>query len=209
MLSIDYVIRKSNKGYLKYDFHGKSSITTNLSLAERFTYESANSYVSNCIKPKEKWQYQVVPIIGNEIAEHSVVHTDDTGTEMPLTSPTLFENMDFNWNDTCKLMSDMFRQLPAYKALLQERYNLVSGKQTDIIHFIEFNNLNAAESCKAAKLLHRVRVERRKIKDEMQIVGIMTTALLEDFKGGTVMDKLSVMDERTYTPRALPELFEK
>ena len=42
-------------------------------------------------------------------------------------------------------------------------------KTSDLLHYIENNNINAAQSCHLIKEIKKVRIERRKIKNDMEL----------------------------------------
>ena len=50
-----------------------------------------------------------------------------------------------------------------------DELSVYDKKTTDLLHFIENNNLNAAQSCKIIKEIKKIRQERRKIKNDMEI----------------------------------------
>lgn len=83
-------------------------------------------------------------------------------------------------------------------------------KKTDIEHYIEFNagKLNACDGYKAYKLLQDTLLERRKIKDELQIIQVVIDRMnAEDI--ANVEQKIKELEARTYKPRELTYLFEK
>lgn len=50
---------------------------------------------------------------------------------------------------------------------LKEKLSKLDLLSIDIEHFIEFNNLNASDGYKIYKIFHELRVQRRKIKDQI------------------------------------------
>lgn len=50
---------------------------------------------------------------------------------------------------------------------LKEKLSKIELLSIDIEHFIEFNSLNASDGYKIYKILHELRVQRRKIKDQI------------------------------------------
>ncbi|MBO7614756.1 MAG: hypothetical protein J6T15_03575, partial [Bacilli bacterium] len=45
-------------------------------------------------------------------------------------------------------------------------------KISDLLHFIENNNINAAQSCHLIKEIKKVRMERRKVKNDMELARV-------------------------------------
>ena len=80
---------------------------------------------------------------------------------------------------------------------------------TDVEHYIEFNvgKLNAFDGYKAYKLLQDVLVERRKVKDELQILQVVKDkmALPEDIEN--IQERVKELEGRKYEPRELKYLF--
>ena len=57
----------------------------------------------------------------------------------------------------------------AYTNSLCEALSNEDQKTSDLLHFIENNNINAAQSCHLIKEIKKVRLERRKIKNDMEL----------------------------------------
>lgn len=81
-------------------------------------------------------------------------------------------------------------------------------KVTDIEHAIEFNKSNVVEGYKYYKLLHDTLIERRKCKDALQKVQIISSVLNFN-KASSLVSKLNGVETKTYNPRILTELFEE
>lgn len=56
-----------------------------------------------------------------------------------------------------------------YTESLCEALSNQDQKTSDLLHYIENNNINAAQSCHLIKEIKKVRMERRKIKNDMEI----------------------------------------
>ena len=78
-------------------------------------------------------------------------------------------------------------------------------------HYIEFNvgKLNARDGWKAYKLLQDVLVERRKVKDELQILQVVKDkmAIPDDIEN--INERVKQLDGRRYEPREFKYLFEE
>jgi len=98
-------------------------------------------------------------------------------------------------------ISSSYKELINYKLYLE---NLISKKEAetqDILHFVEFYDLNACEGYMIYKRLQQIRLERRFAKDELIKVN---TFLQSDFQK---IDLTPKKEKRSYTPRELVELF--
>jgi len=94
------------------------------------------------------------------------------------------------------------------KAELIEQLSKVDRELSDIAHYIEFNNLNAAQGYKAYKMEHERRIIRRSIKNEMQVLGIILGKKISETVTDEINNAVTGMDQRLYEPRELNELFD-
>ena len=68
---------------------------------------------------------------------------------------------------------DLHDQLVARMTWVEYKLQEVENKIQDVLHAIEFNSYNARDGYKIYKLLHDLRIERRKYKDEQIIADVM------------------------------------
>ena len=126
----------------------------------------------------------------------------------------MFEST-WQMNEECKEILDAAKHLAKLlggekkQALLRE-LSIVDRKLTDIYHYIEFSHFGVVEGYKAYKMLREILQERRKIKMQIEIRDKVCQFNL----GSKSMRKfLSSCEEgvinKVYTPREMPELFEK
>ncbi len=72
--------------------------------------------------------------------------------------------------DLLKYMLNFFQSIDKELEELNKKQSEWDIKQDELLHYIEIHKLNAAKSCKAIKQLKFVREERRKIKNEQDII---------------------------------------
>lgn len=60
-------------------------------------------------------------------------------------------------------------EVEEYTDKLCEALSNEDQRTSDLLHYIENNNVNAAQSCHLIKEIKKVRLERRKIKNDMEI----------------------------------------
>lgn len=60
-------------------------------------------------------------------------------------------------------------EIDSYTDTLQDSLSNVDLKICDLMHYIEFNKLKTNECYRVTKELHNIRVERRKIKNDMEL----------------------------------------
>ena len=126
--------------------------------------------------------------------------------------------VDFDWNANLDLADydsalaqigsfcDLHDQLVARATWVEYKLQEVENKIQDVLHAIEFNSYNARDGYKIYKLLHDLRVERRKYKDEQLISDVMKSG----FAGSNwelVRTRVDDLKDRQYHVRNLEELF--
>ena len=117
---------------------------------------------------------------------------------------------------SCEALADIFSNKAANnltdalhrKEELCEELSFVDRELSDINHYIEFCNLNAAQGWKAYKMIKERRIKRRSIKNEIQILNIILDKKISDTVTNEILESMSKMDKRTYEPRVMNELFD-
>lgn len=202
-----YAITNKDKTVWVYQSNGSYTLTTDKARALIFDSKPAadavfKSNLSKLIKSKGVTVQTVgVQIEGTETkAEPKVVVVK----EQPLSHST--ESSKY----IISVLSEAVAKLNVRHQELVDQESKYDCQKTDIEHYIEFNagKLNACDGYKAYKLLQDVLLERRKIKDELQIIQVVRDRMnAEDI--ANVGQKISELEARTYKPRELTYLFEK
>lgn len=60
-------------------------------------------------------------------------------------------------------------ELDKYTSCLNQQLSIVDGKLQDIVHYIECNKINVLTCYNLVKKIKTLRVERRKIKEDMEL----------------------------------------
>lgn len=109
------------------------------------------------------------------------------------------------------VLSDAAAKLNCRHAELVEEESKYDRQRTDIEHYIEFNagKLNACDGYKAYKMLQDVLLNRRKIKDELQIINVVRSKMSLPEELANIDTKIQELESRTYEPREFKHLFEK
>lgn len=101
---------------------------------------------------------------------------------------------------------DLHDQLVARATLVEYKLQEVENKIQDVLHAIEFNSYNARDGYKIYKLLHDLRLERRKYKDEQIIADVMKSGFVNS-NWELVRSRVDDLKDRQYHVRNLEELF--
>lgn len=102
---------------------------------------------------------------------------------------------------------DMHDQLVAKATYVEYKLQEVENKIQDVLHAIEFNSYNARDGYKIYKLLHDLRLERRKYKDEQIIADVMKSGFASS-NWELVRTRVDDLKDRQYHVREMEELFE-
>lgn len=202
-----YIMTDENRTiFVCKDKSGAYSLTTNMASAVIWdTKQSAEvafkSNISKLIKSKgvvvKSAELRIANSGAKMVAEPIVVRPSphDVGSSKYIVS----------------VLSDAVAKLNCRHLALSEELSTYDRKVTDIEHYIEFNvgKLNARDGWKAYKLLQDTLVERRKVKDELQILQVVKDrmALTDDIEN--VNEKVKELEGRRYEPRELKYLFEQ
>ena len=101
---------------------------------------------------------------------------------------------------------DLHDQLVARATWVEYKLQEVENKIQDVLHAIEFNSYNARDGYKIYKLLHDLRLERRKYKDEQIIADVMKSGFA-DSNWELTRTRVDDLKDRQYHVREMEELF--
>lgn len=102
---------------------------------------------------------------------------------------------------------DLHDQIVARATLVEHKLQEVENKIQDVLHAIEFNSYNARDGYKIYKLLHDLRLERRKYKDEQIIANVMKSGFASS-NWELARSRVDDLKDRQYHVREMEELFE-
>lgn len=101
---------------------------------------------------------------------------------------------------------DLHDQLVARATWVEYKLQEVENKIQDVLHAIEFNSYNARDGYKIYKLLHDLRLERRKYKDE-QIIASVVKSGFANSNWELARSRVDDLKDRQYHVREMEELF--
>lgn len=101
---------------------------------------------------------------------------------------------------------DLHDQLVARAPWIDHKLIEVDNKIQDVLHAIEFNSYNARDGYKIYKLLHDLRLERRKYKDEIFIRELIDDNI-HSADWGKFRSRVKDVKDRQYHVREMEELF--
>ena len=119
----------------------------------------------------------------------------------------LAENIQV-WLDKIDDMNGLVRDAKKRKDILEKQLHELEDEKIDIEHYIEFQNLNAAQGYKASKELKVCRVKRRSVKNELAVIDIILELQMKEIVSNKIYQKIEELDKRTYKPRVRADLFD-
>lgn len=208
-----YVITNGH-GYLKVE-KGKWPIHQfSLDTASIFqSAESAQEIVDGLRSPLKNNRYEVKPLDeAKELEGESETDTDLQVADNQLTKTfqyCVYDNPELTeLKNRVKIAQCLFLSMNDEYDVWTERLRHVNDEIIDIEHAIEFKRVNAVKACAMYKKLQEARRERRNCKDALYLLGWTKNATAATWKSGKINNVLESMENRVYSPKALPELFE-
>lgn len=197
-----YVITDGTRWIMR-DRNGKYVPTSCEALADIFTNKQATGiFQSNLSKAlKSVFRVQKIdepPKLIKQISQETV----QENTEKVSTA----ENVQ-RWIDKIEGLNGLATEALHRKDELVQQLSKVDQELSDVNHYIEFCNLNAAQGYKAYKMIKDRRIKRRSIKNELQVVDIILSKKICETATDEIQKAIAGMDQRTYEPRVLNELF--
>lgn len=198
-----YVITDDTRWIMR-DRKGKYVPTSCEALADIFGNKEANSILQNNLSKALKSCFHVEktdkpPELIKQITQEKV----NENTETPSNS----ENIQY-WIDKVSDLNELASEALHRKDNLLSQLSKIDQELSDIDHYIEFVNLNAAQGYKAYRMIKDRRIIRRSIKNELDVLNIILGKKISETATDEIQKAISGMDKRTYEPRVLNELFD-
>lgn len=198
-----YVITDGSRWIMK-NHAGKYVPTTCEALADAFGNKEANSILQNNLSKALKSCFHVEKIDKPpELVKQITREETQENTE----KVSIAENIQY-WVDKVKGLNGLASEAVHRKNELTDQLSTVDKETCDILHYIEFCNLNAAQGYKAYKMLKERRIRRRSIKNELQVLDIILGKKISETATDEIQKAVEGMDKRKYEPRVMEELFD-
>lgn len=180
--------------------------TTNFVNARKFqTKEKAQNIWSMVPKSLRgyRWSIQEFEDGGNvntEIVSNNVAGEKVNPTYIPVDTEKLRGEIDD--------LSNKFSILQGNMDWLLDKMSNLDKQISDILHFIEFERFSACEGYKLCKALKDLRLQRRAIKNELELINIINCHTCNNIANGNTSKAIDGLSNKKYEPRVLSELFE-
>lgn len=198
---MDYIIQ-IGKNFICIDSNGRYTECDDINRALHVPIHKANNIINNCISPDRRKKCRILNVNAVQTKATSPKPINKTVVATP-EHKSLFDEVmtSFRAIDITGFDKE--------QGELSQKLSRVDQEVSDIKHYIEFNKLNAADGYKAYKMLQDKLLERRAIKDDFLKFKVLSEAKVSDIFDGTLEQSLRELNNRTYTPRVLKELFDE
>lgn len=198
-----YVITDGSRWIMR-DRNNKYIPTSNEALADVFGNKEANSVYQNNLPKALKSVFHIEKIDKPPKLVKQITHEEvQENTE----TVSVAKNIQY-WVDKISGLNGLAVEALHRKEELINQLSQVDKELSDINHYIEFVNLNAAQGYKAYKMIKDRRIKRRSIKNELEVLNIILGKKISDSVTDEIQKAVSGMDRRTYEPRVMNELFD-
>lgn len=198
-----YVITDGSRWIMR-DRNNKYIPTSNEALADVFGNKEANSVYQNNLPKVLKSVFHIQKIDTPPKLVKQITHAEvQENTE----TVSIAENIQY-WVDKISGLNGLASEALHRKEELTNQLSQVDKELSDINHYIEFVNLNAAQGYKAYKMIKERRIKRRSIKNELEVLSIILGKKISDSVTDEIQKAVSGMDGRRYEPRVMNELFD-
>lgn len=198
-----YVITDGSR-WIMLDRKGKYVPTSCAALADVYSNKQADSIFKNSLSKALKSCFHVEKVDKPPELVKQITHGKvQENTETVL----IAENIQY-WIDKVNGLNGLASEALCKKDKLTEQLSVVDKEICDILHYIEFCNLNAAQGYKAYKMLKERRIKRRSIKNELNVLNIILSKKISETATDEIAKAIAGMDKRRYEPRVMHELFD-
>lgn len=198
-----YVITDGSR-WITRNRNGKYVPTTCEALADVFGNKEANSVYNNNLSKALKSCFRVMKVDKPPELVRQITHKE---TQENTETVLLAENIQY-WIDKVNGLNGLASEAVHRKDKLTDQLSTVDKEICDILHYIEFCNLNAAQGYKAYKMIKERRIRRRSIKNELQVLDIILGKKISETATDEIKNAVAGMDKRKYEPRVMRELFD-
>lgn len=198
-----YVITDGSRWIMR-NRNGKYVPTSCEALADIFSNKAANNLYNNSLPKALKSVFHIQKI---DTPPDNIKQITQSEVENNTEKVMVAENIQ-KWIDKITDLNGLATDALHRKEELCEELSFADRELSDINHYIEFCNLNAAQGWKAYKMIKERRIKRRSIKNEIQILNIILDKKISDTVTNEILESMSKMDKRTYEPRVMNELFD-
>lgn len=198
-----YIITDGSR-FIYQNYSGKFVPTSSEAMADIYTKKQAEGIYKNSLPKALKTIFYVEKY---DCPPDSVKQVNQRDLKNNTEKVMVADNIQV-WLDKINDMNGLVNDAKERKGILEKQLQKLEDEKLDIEHYIEFQNLNAAQGYKASKELKICRVKRRSVKNELAVIDIILELQMKKMVSSRIYQKIEELDKRTYKPRVRTDLFD-
>lgn len=202
LIMAEYIITDGSR-FIYRNHSGKYVPTPSEVMADIFSRKQAEGIYNNSLPKALKSVFYVQKYDKPPSGVKQVTQSDMDNTEKVMVSDNIQK-----WLDRVSDLNGLAKDALHRKEELVKQLNDVDKELLDIVHYIEFCNLNAAQGYKAYKMVKDRRIKRRTIKNELTVLEIILGNNISESISDEIRKLVERLDRRLYEPKVLKELFD-
>ena len=199
-----YVISNKDGSYIRKDkATGKYVPVRSCKYAEQWdTLAKANGVLHNSIAKNIRENYQV-----RYLETGKIVDKGNINAQRKLCSKEITDDNIGQWLSKINAIVDILSGSDVRQHELNTHLSEVDKEIVDVEHYIEFGKFNAYQGWLCFKMLQNLLKQRRKYKDEIQVLNLIKQCKIDKNSMSKLAQNISNIQNKCYSPRAIPELF--
>ncbi|WP_099467817.1 hypothetical protein [Konateibacter massiliensis] len=199
----DYVITDGSRWIMK-DRKGKYVPTSCETFADLYTQRQANALYNNSLPKALKTVFRVEKVDKPpSLVKQATIKDTTYNTEKVMVADNIQK-----WLDKVSDLNGLANDALHRKEELLKQLSEIDKELSDISHYIEFVNLNAAQGYMTYKMIKDRRIKRRSVKNELEVLAIILGKKISETATDEIQKCVAGMDVRQYEPRIMKELFD-
>ena len=198
-----YVITDGTR-FIYKSHSGKFVPASSETMADIFTRKQAEGIYKNSLPKALRTIFYVKKY---DISKKNVKQVSQDDLKNNTEKVMMADNIQI-WLNKIDDMNGLVKEAKKRKEILEKQLHDLEDERLDIEHYIEFQNLNAAQGYKASKELKICRVKRRTVKNELFVINIILELQMKEIVSSEIYQRIKGLDNRTYKPRIRMDLFD-
>lgn len=171
------------------------------------TVQEASNILVNSLSKKIRNGFRVKPINNTVISCRNSFEEDNSSSPREICSRKI-EACDIDgWLAKVESVSNIFKDCERRFEEMNQMQSEIDKEIVDIQHYIEFGTFNAYQGWLCFKILQKLLLQRRQIKNEILILQNVQNCKLTEENIHNLKKSIAGLKTRVYAPRMLPELF--
>lgn len=194
--------------YIQYDKYGKMGITNRREKATRFSDSGKAWRILTTQMPKKKRDGWMVVSYEEKLITPADEESNSSQRFRADIDTSSVSDETFDWEKVRSNITESFSEIIAYKERLSAKLNQIEAELCDCEHACEFFKCDASHGYKLYAMIRERRIKRRFYKDELRKANSVLSMSYSDIANGGIENAFKEINEQTYEPRVLKELFD-